>query len=190
MKKSVDPGRLAFKYLNYFMVFLWRLGMGKILSVWPEVFGKYMVITHRGRKSGQQYRTPVNYAEIQGEIYCTAGFGPGSDWFRNLLANPQVEIWLPNGWYTGTAVEQDVTGVTLPFMRQVLVNSGFVSWMMGLDLQSMSDEALLEYCKDYRLVQIHRSAARTGSDGPGDLAWIWPILFALLLLRKPAKRKK
>ncbi len=60
-----------------------------------------MVIKHRGRRSGKEYLTPVNYAIVAGEIYCTAGFGSISDWYRNMLVNPRVELWLPEGkkWY-------------------------------------------------------------------------------------------
>lgn len=190
MDNQVDLGRLAFKYFNYFMVFLWRLGMGKLLSAWPEVFGQYMVITHHGRKSGREYRTPVNYAEVNGEIYCTAGFGKGSDWYRNILTNPQVEIWLPDGWYVGSAEELKLDAVSLPLLRSVLVHSGFAAYMAGANPKEMSDESILELCKEYRLIHIRRSAPRTGSDGPGDLAWVWPVAMAAVAILCLTGRKK
>jgi len=33
------------------------------------------VITHTGRKTGRKRRTPVNYAVVRDDVYCTAGFG-------------------------------------------------------------------------------------------------------------------
>ena len=66
-----------------------------------DLSGQIMVLTHTGRKSGLRRRTPVNYALVDGEVYCTAGFGQISDWYRNILANPQVEVWLPDGWWAG-----------------------------------------------------------------------------------------
>jgi deazaflavin-dependent oxidoreductase (nitroreductase family) len=190
MKDRVDLGRMAFKYINIWMVFLWRLGLGKLLNVWPEWFGKYMVITHHGRKSGRNYRTPVNYSELNGDIYCTAGFGRNTEWYRNILTNPQVEIWLPDGWYVGSAQEIVIDNESLPILRSVISNSGFVAWLLGINPEKIPDDQLREMCKDYRLIQIRRAAPRTGADGPGDLAWLWPILLTGLLVMKSGKRKK
>jgi hypothetical protein len=47
----------------------------------------------------------VNYAIVDGEVYCTAGFGAVSDWYRNIRTNPEVEVWLPDGWWAGVAEE-------------------------------------------------------------------------------------
>ncbi len=80
--------RTGFKVLNKFMLLMWRLGLGWMLNIWPAGFGRIMVITHTGRKSGLRRRTPLNYAEVDGEIYCTAGFGHISDWYRNIMADP------------------------------------------------------------------------------------------------------
>jgi deazaflavin-dependent oxidoreductase (nitroreductase family) len=189
MPNQTDLARIAFKYFNYYLVFLWRIGLGKWLSIWPEGFGKYMVITHRGRKSGKQYRTPVNYADVHGEIYCAAGFGRNSDWYRNVLTNPHVELWIPDGWYVGSAEEVAIQPDNLPILRAILINSGFVAKLVGIDPHTFSDEMLLDMCKDYRLIHIRRTAPRTGAEGPGDLAWIWPILLTFIILWKPTRKK-
>lgn len=77
------------------MVLLWRLGLGKWINARPAVAGRIMVLNHTGRKSGLLRQTPLNYAIIDGEIYCTAGLGETTDWYRNILANPHVEVWTP-----------------------------------------------------------------------------------------------
>src|SRR6266508_6547003 len=43
--------------------------IGKMINIWPAGFGRIMVIKHRGRKSGKECLTPVNYAIIDGEIF-------------------------------------------------------------------------------------------------------------------------
>ena len=96
--EQLEGLRRAFHTLNHFMVFMWKLGLGPLINIWPAVIGRIMVIQHRGRKSGRQYLTPVNYAQVDGEVYCTAGFGPRTDWYRNIMAAPDVSIWLPKGW--------------------------------------------------------------------------------------------
>jgi deazaflavin-dependent oxidoreductase (nitroreductase family) len=159
--------------------------------------GYIMVLTHTGRKSGLRRRTPVNFAEIGGDLaeiggdlaeiggdlYCLAGFGAAADWYRNLLANPQVEVWLPDGsWYAGTAA--DISGLPdpqrLPILRQVLINSGFAGLLAGLRPHTMSDAALKRATAAYKLVRVRRTAPRTGSGGPGDLASVWIVIAALL----------
>ena len=110
--------RQAFKVLNRrLMVPLWRLGLGQWLNAWPTMSGRIMVLVHTGRKSGRRRFTPVNYAQVDGEVYCTAGFGAGSDWYKNIIANPAVEVWLPDGWWAGVA--EDITGApaALPLLR-------------------------------------------------------------------------
>ncbi len=183
---TVDPRleeqlRQGFKYFNRFMLLMWRLGMGPLLNMGPVMAGRYMVITHTGRKSGLKHRTPVNYTEVDGEIYCTAGFGSVSDWYRNILANPQVEVWLPDGWYAGIAEEVTHPEARLPLLREVLIASGFAALAAGVDPHKMTDEELDAVTKEYRLIHVRRVAARTGTDGPGDLVWVWPLLVTILL---------
>ena len=115
--------RNMFKYLNKFMVFMWKLGLGKSLNIWPKGFGRFLVITHYGRKTGKKYLTPVNYSSIDGEIYCTSGFGVQSDWYKNLIHNPEIEVWLPNGWWKAQAQDVSQHPERTQIMREVLIGS-------------------------------------------------------------------
>jgi deazaflavin-dependent oxidoreductase (nitroreductase family) len=192
--KEVKTGeglRRGFKYFNYFMIMMWRLGLGSWINLWPEVGGRIMVICHRGRKTGKKRLTPVNYAKVGEEIFCTAGFGETSDWYRNILHNPDVEIWLPDGWWAGIA--KDVTGAEYHTdrMRQVLIGSGIVAPLFGIDPRKLTDQQLATATDGYRLIHIQRTEARTGTDGPGDLAWVWPLslmfLIPYLIFRRRSK---
>lgn len=185
-----DLMRQAFKALNRrFMVPMWRLGLGWWLNPWPDVGGRIMVLVHTGRKSGLRRLTPVNYAQVDGEIYCTAGFGAGADWYKNIMANPAVEVWLPDGWWAGKAA--DITGApdTLRLLRSVIIASGVVGPLFGVDPKRLSDDEFAAVTRDYRLLHIERTAARTGPGGPGDLAWVWPVI-TLLLIPLLLRRKR
>ena len=170
--------RQAFKQFNQFMLLMWRLGMRRWVNAWPSVGGRIMVLTHTGRKSGLRRQTPVNYARIGNELYCTAGFGQVSDWYRNLLANPQTEIWLPDSWWSGVAEEISNDPQRIPLLRQVIIASGIVGPMMGVDARKMSDEQFAAATAGYRLLRIHLVERR---NGPGDLTWVWLIPAAGLL---------
>lgn len=190
-EQNLATSRQVFKILNRFMVTLFRLGLGGWVNAWPEVSGKIMVIKHIGRRSGKDYCTPVNYASVNGEIYCVAGFGQIADWYRNLIANPRVEVWLPEGWWACEAIELPNNLENLPILREVVIASGFAGPLFGVDGRKMSDEELSSTTKDYRILHIKRMAARTGSGGPNDLAWIWPVAtFILLPLALRGRRKK
>ncbi len=180
--------RQGFKYFNPFMLLMFRLGLGVWFNLWPQVSGRVMVITHIGRKSGLRRRTPVNYAEVDGELYCTAGFGSISDWYRNILANRSVEVWLPEGWWSGIAEEVIDPKLRGPLMRQVLIGSGFAARVVGIDPHTLTDDELETLTDKYQLIHIKRLAACTGANGPGDLAWVWQmatfVLLPIVLLRR------
>ena len=111
-------------------------------------------IKHRGRKSGKEYLTPVNYAIVDGEIYCTAGFGSISDWYRNMLVHPTVELWLPGQKCSYLAEDVSDSPKRLHVLRQVLIASGFAAPMFGIDPRKINDEQLEKLAKDYRLVHF------------------------------------
>lgn len=181
----------AFKYLlNPFMVFMWRLGMGVWFNALPDISGRVMVIVHTGRKSGTVYRTPVNYAELDGELYCVAGFGSVSDWYRNILVHPRVQVWLPDAWWAGQIQDLSNDERRLYLMRHVLIGSGFAAFVAGINPYKVSDAQLDKLTKTYRLVRIRRKGALTGAGGPGDLAWLWQVATLFLLMRSKVRPKK
>ena len=164
--------RTLFKTVNKLVLLQWRLGLGRMMNIWPQGFGAYLVIVHTGRKTGKRRLTPVNFAQVDGEIYCTAGFGRESHWYRNITANPTVEIWLPDGRWQAQA--QDITGSgQVAVLRQVLINSGFVAPLLGIHPHTMSDDDLLRVTADYRLIHLRRIQMVQGAGGPGDLRWVW-----------------
>lgn len=146
--------RRMFHWMNRGMVGMWKLGLGKMINIWPAGFGRILVIKHRGRKSGREYLTPVNYAIVEGEIYCTAGFGAISDWYRNLLVYPRVELWLPEGRRLACAEDISDSPRRLFLLRQVLLASGFAAPLFGVDPKRLRDEDLERVCRDYRLVHF------------------------------------
>jgi len=182
--------RLGLQLFNRFMVLLWQLGLGPWVNLWPDVGGRTMVICHAHGKTRLRRRTPVNYAIVDGEIYCTAAFGEVTDWFRNLKTNPEVEVWLPDGWWAGIAEEVTDGRMRVPLLRQVLIASGFVARASGIDAHTMTNEALDSATRGYRVVHVHRTRACTGRGGPGGLAWVWQGATAGLLLMALFRRNK
>ncbi|NIA25892.1 MAG: nitroreductase family deazaflavin-dependent oxidoreductase [Gammaproteobacteria bacterium] len=172
--------------MNRFMVLAWRLGFGPSLNMWPSVGGRILVLVHTGRKSGNHYYTPLNYAPDGDVLYCLVGFGPRTDWFRNVLANPNVCVWLPTGRWSGVAHDATDDPDRNARMRQVLIASGFAAWILGLHPKRMSDEQVAEATHTYRLVRIVKTERLAG---PGDLTWVWALPAAKALVWAMRRRR-
>lgn len=192
-RETDEKLRSAFKQMNRFMILMWRWGWGPLINACPPVTGRILVVGQTGRKSGVRRLTPLNYVDVGDDIYIMAGFGSAADWYRNILAHPKVEIWLKDGWWEGEAADANDSEQRLQLVRALMVASGIVAPLMGLDPRRMSDAELAAATQEYRLVCLRRTAARTGPGGPGELSWIWPLaVFGLLgwLLFRPYRCTK
>jgi deazaflavin-dependent oxidoreductase (nitroreductase family) len=71
----------------------------------PEVrlSGLVLLLTTTGRKSGLLCQTRLQYEKEEGVIYVAAARGQQADWFRNILANPHVEVQLEGQSLRGLA---------------------------------------------------------------------------------------
>lgn len=65
-----------------------------------------LLLTTTGRRSGEPYTTPLIYGEDDGQyvIVASKGGAPNHpDWYRNLEANPEVEIQVEDRVMQATA---------------------------------------------------------------------------------------
>jgi deazaflavin-dependent oxidoreductase (nitroreductase family) len=75
--------------------FLYAVGLGPI-------YGRLvLLLTTTGRKSGKPRVTPLQYEEIDGDIYIASARGTKSDWFRNIVANPKVKVRVKSRQFEG-----------------------------------------------------------------------------------------
>lgn len=51
-----------------------------------------LVITTRGRKSGLPRKTAISFMQLGERLIVFSGWGRSSNWYRNVLANPEVEV--------------------------------------------------------------------------------------------------
>jgi hypothetical protein len=93
---------------------------------------------------------------VGGEHYCTAGFGSISDWYRNMLAHPRVELWLPEGKNFYCAEDVSDSPNRLFLLRQIIIASGFAAPLFGINIKKLSDDQLDAISKEYRLVHFRK----------------------------------
>ena len=76
---------------------LYELGLGPLI-------GRFvLLLTTTGRKSGLPRTTPLQYEKIDGAYYVGSVRGVQADWFRNLVANPRVEVRVKSQRWCGRA---------------------------------------------------------------------------------------
>jgi deazaflavin-dependent oxidoreductase (nitroreductase family) len=172
--------RYIFWFFNkFFMVPIFRLGLGPFFG--NPIWGYMMVLKTTGRKSGKTRYSPVNYAIMKGNIYCTAGWGHIADWYRNLIANPTIEVILPSGALAGMAEEVGISTERTTALRKVLQAGGFAGFMLGINPYTVSDEKLTEITKEIPLIRITPCGIGSGASDPGGWLWI-PVIVMLVLL--------
>jgi len=82
---------------NHVMKTLYAIGLGRLIG------RLVLLLTTTGRKTGLPRVTPLQYEEIDGAIYVGSSRGQKADWFRNILANPHVEVRVKSRRLRGVA---------------------------------------------------------------------------------------
>jgi deazaflavin-dependent oxidoreductase (nitroreductase family) len=174
--------RIFFKYLNrYFMVPLFRLGLGSVMT--NPFSGYIMVMKTIGRKSSKVHYVPVNYAIWKGNVYCISGGGDGADWYKNLVAHPQIEIIMPGGAIFGKVEPAYKGEARLRIVRQILKNAGFAGFFEGYNPITIEDEQLAIETTDFPLIEITPIGLGAGASDPHGWAWIlWTVIGILIIL--------
>jgi deazaflavin-dependent oxidoreductase (nitroreductase family) len=129
-----------------------------------------VVLTHRGRRSGKVYKTPVEAISADrelGEVIVSPMWGERSDWYRNVLAGGLVEATL-----RGEALPVQVRQLTEDERREALsayrrdhpiYSRGIVRMLAGLhDLQGDRFEAV---AREIPMLILHRPAAERAPAG-------------------------
>lgn len=84
-----SPPRRVGRWLARLPILLYRLGLGGLLG------GRVLLLTHRGRTSGQVRRTVlevVAHDPASGAYIVASGWGRKADWFRNIQQTPRVSV--------------------------------------------------------------------------------------------------
>jgi deazaflavin-dependent oxidoreductase (nitroreductase family) len=167
--------RTAFRYLNRWAVVPFhRAG----LSAWlgTPVAGCQLLLTTTGRTSHLPRHTPLGYLVADGAAWVMAGYGPSTLWYRNLVAEPRVEVLLP-ARPSLRAVADEVLDPAIrariipPLVRSMRLPGAII----GADPGTATDEAILELTAWVPLIRLRPEDGdlEPGPDDPGGLGWVW-----------------
>lgn len=177
MMRLLEPMRRGFRLLNtYFAAPAIRFGAGPLLAT--SQAGSILVLRTVGRKSGLVREAPLGYAVSGGKVLVIAGYGRDAHWFRNALANPEVEVALPGAVLAGRA--EEVTGPTerRDAFRTVMTALGVVGKLTLGDVALMTDDDVDRLAEAFPVLAITPTEFRSGPFDPGGVftkvnLWLW-----------------
>lgn len=147
-----------------------RAGLGPLFAT--PLTGSILVLRTTGRRSGRIRDAPLGYAIRDGAVWCVAGFGRSTHWFRNIEADPRVEVILPTAAFSGTAEEVTDREVWLAGFRLVVGSLGVIGRLTVSGALEASDAELLERWHALPVVRIRPTGIGGGPSDPGGLAWL------------------
>lgn len=157
-------------------LWLWRMGLGPLLRP------RFCILTTWGRRSRKPRHAMLEWVADGGRVHLGAGWGPRSQWVRNLLQDPNVTVQSGLGTIRGRAARMtdgDVMRRLFPHMKKSPVWEQYcASWGVdGCDPEDVAAKA------DRLWTFVIEPASEPGSSTPpamrADLWWIPAASLAL-----------
>ena len=147
-----------------------KAGLGPLFAT--PLTGSMMVLRTTGRQSGRMRDAPLGYAIRDGAVWCVAGFGRTTHWFRNIETEPRVQVILPGGAFAGVAEEVTDRETWLAGFRLVIASLGIIGRTMVPGAIGSSDDEVFERWHTLPVVRIRPTGLGSGPWDPGGLAWL------------------
>jgi len=132
---------------------LYAIGLG------PLIGGIILLLITTGRKSRLKRVTPLQYEKIGNDYYLGSARGVKSDWVRNILSNPQVEMRVGAKHFHGTAEVIAAPAKFADFMEVRLERHPFMIGLIMTKAHGLprrpSREQLEALAKDEAFVIVH-----------------------------------
>jgi deazaflavin-dependent oxidoreductase (nitroreductase family) len=177
-----EASRRAFIVANRLgMIQLHRAGLAAWLG--NPLTGYQLLLTTTGRKSGLCRDVPLEYIVTDGAVWVMAGYGPKTQWYRNLQAHPRVKVLLPGGRaFIATAEEVLDPAVRKRQIVALCRACGLPGFMIGANPWTAPADEILRLVEWVPLIRITPASGplAAGPDDPGGLGWIPRQAIALL----------
>ena len=150
-----------------------RAGLGAWFAT--PIGGYVLLLRVRGRRSGRVIDVPLSYYIAEGTPWVCAGFGPATQWYRNIKVDPRVDVILPGRTLAAVAEEVRDPAVRARIVPALVRAVGLPGAMGGVDPRRDPDERILEAYAWVPLVRLRplTGPIAAGPDDPGGAAWIW-----------------
>ncbi|MBZ5722998.1 MAG: nitroreductase family deazaflavin-dependent oxidoreductase [Acidobacteriia bacterium] len=154
----------------------WRLGL-KPLLVRARLF-RFLVLTTKGRMSGQARHTMLAHFVLDDRIYIGAGWGERTQWYQNILVDPRVTVQARGPAFGAVArlVTDDEELRRLYWHARKMTPMWM--WKRSLDSWDIGDEAEDFVAKKDRIPFLCLDPLSECPLPPlsANLVWVWPAL--------------
>jgi deazaflavin-dependent oxidoreductase (nitroreductase family) len=158
-----------------------RAGLGAWFGT--PIGGYVLLLRVRGRRTRLIREVPLSYFITEGAPWVLAGWGEATQWYRNVLADPEVEVALPGRTLHCIAEEVRDPATRRRVLPALVRAVGLPGYMGGVDPRG-PDEAILDAYAWVPLIRLRpvEGPVVAGPDDPGGAAWIWRQAIVLGLL--------
>jgi deazaflavin-dependent oxidoreductase (nitroreductase family) len=178
----------SFRVLNRFYVIpAIKAGLGPLHA--NPLTGSWMLLRTTGRRTGRKREVALGYAILDGALYCSAGFGPRTQWYRNLLADSRVEVVLPGAAFAGLA-EVVTDSAELDRAWRALIRSLGVLGRTFVCAADASPDELMARTANLPLVRIRSVGLAGGPADPGGWLWVTLTVVGLACLAGRVRRSR
>ena len=128
------------------VLYHWKLG-------WM-LGGRAMLVNHIGRKSGQMRQTVIEVASHDrdtGTYYAASGWGYKSNWYRNVMAQPDITIQVGNrqlAVHAQNLSPEDGAKLLIEYRQKHAFAVNQLGKFMGLDIGKASADELANMVRD------------------------------------------
>lgn len=152
---------------------LFRLGLADVLNALH-----LLVLTTRGRKSGQPRHTAIEYRRHGSKIYLISGWGERPDWYQNLLTDPLATVQLGRKSFSALADPVDDPAEALRVVNLFRRNAParYDAVLSRLIDSGVNAQNLPEVSRQFTILRL--SIIPDEPTLPGlqtDLMWLWPL---------------
>jgi deazaflavin-dependent oxidoreductase (nitroreductase family) len=170
----------AFRILNrVYVIPAIKAGLGPLHA--NPLTGSWMLLRTTGRRTGRKREVALGYSILDGVVYCSAGFGPRTQWYRNLLEEPRVEVVLSGGAFAGVA-EPVTDPVELDRAWRALIRALGVLGPALVCRPDATPDELIAKTANLPLVRIRTVGIAGGPADPGGWLWVTMTVVGLAWL--------
>ncbi|MBN2548321.1 MAG: nitroreductase family deazaflavin-dependent oxidoreductase [Anaerolineales bacterium] len=138
------------------------------IGLGPLIGRVVLLLTTTGRRTGLKRVTPLQYELVDGAYYVASARGLKADWFRNLQADPHVEVQVKKTYFHGLAEvvtdPQRITGFLELRLKRHPIMIGLMMRAEGLGFRP-SREKLEQHAKGLAMAIIRPDLPTTTPGG-------------------------
>lgn len=179
------PDVVVRKLIQRAPVLLWRLGLGFLAGRGDEV-----LLTTVGRRSGRPRHTPLSARRVDSARYLWSPYGDRAQWYLNARAHPIVTIQTADGPRSVRAshvIDCDEIRQLYRVLEQEPAPSMLDYYLDGAGL-AHSVEEVVNAGRGIHALRLDPADLPGPPPLKADLAWLWAVPAALLVLRLARRR--